>query len=891
MLVNQSYKEQIQTLYLAYYGRPADPAGLNHWTSELEKFDGEISQIINAFGTSPEYEDAFGELSWEELIDGLYLQAFARHAEPEGMEYYLWRLDQGLSTLPEIAWDIAAGAKGDDADALELRTSLAQLFTDAVVQHEIRQGILYTGNDASEIVRGFFTNVIDNNDTLVSGYSQFRKVFEGLGYDYKDYHKDDDSGDVSAADFGQGSYGPIKYEWDSQDNTLTAYSLTEAAIDTMVVTVPNSVPDGEPIVIATGFGSGRLGKVTIDLQQAYDGADNNFEQITNFDAIGKERLGYISNNEYTFTFTDVNGDVIDESYFLIINKALNLHGSALSTTRREMILQGERDAGATAGDNSGNRDIWFKTNDDGIEPDRFYAESIKDWNDKDQWVMMDIGVYAEGSEDNPLILSFNNGDVSALRAEMTIPDDITNESSVTFYNGNGDIEGTATVVQYTDISLGGSGAPGVSLLYGNKWDNVLESYGAEYIGYGLRGDDVFRGDKSDSWIIGGKGFDTYNFRYDSHGGTHIEIDLNIASSQDDPDGNPFVDNEGNALSFVEGKSINGDTSLNSTDWINGVEKLVGAASDDFLYGSNQADDLHGGEKTGDDEIDGRGGDDYLVGGAGDDTILGGDGNDTIYGGHDDTTNIGFPGGGDFVGWWQDGKPPIIDGEDSIDGGDGDDTINGGDGVDTLTGGTGADSFTYAKATEFGDSITDFGTEDRIVLNVGTTSTTIINLFTSAFTASGGIRFLNGNSSVVNVALGEALGNTVALPEVNSTIHGDPFTGITVSYTAGGAFVTSTITMVYSDVTSALIKAVTEISANSLVNSTFVRFYVIRDITSKKLVDESVTQTNTFNQLYAVIVGAGSSGNQNNAITVNEVNVTLIASLGASTLSEANIVLI
>ena len=50
------------------------------------------------------------------------------------------------------------------------------------------------------------------------------------------------------------------------------------------------------------------------------------------------------------------------------------------------------------------------------------------------------------------------------------------------------------------------------------------------------------------------------------------------------------------------------------------------------------------------------------------------------------------------------------GSNVINGTDGDDTIDGGLGVDTLTGGNGSDIFILS---DFGDTITDFGSSDSI----------------------------------------------------------------------------------------------------------------------------------------------------------------------------------
>ena len=44
----------VQKAYIAYYGRPADPAGLAFWASDLEANGLRLERIINAFGNSAE---------------------------------------------------------------------------------------------------------------------------------------------------------------------------------------------------------------------------------------------------------------------------------------------------------------------------------------------------------------------------------------------------------------------------------------------------------------------------------------------------------------------------------------------------------------------------------------------------------------------------------------------------------------------------------------------------------------------------------------------------------------------------------------------------------------------------------------------------------------------
>jgi hypothetical protein len=88
----------------------------------------------------------------------------------------------------------------------------------------------------------------------------------------------------------------------------------------------------------------------------------------------------------------------------------------------------------------------------------------------------------------------------------------------------------------------------------------------------------------------------------------------------------------------------------------------------------------------DDSINGNGGNDSISGGFGDDLLSAGVGNDLIEGGI---------------------------GQDIIDAGEGDDKIYGGLGVDLISTGNGIDRIFFESVSDFGDTITDFSSDDII----------------------------------------------------------------------------------------------------------------------------------------------------------------------------------
>ena len=55
-----NYYSAVQKAYIAFYGSPADKVGLEYWAGQLDTANGNLSTIINAFGTSTEALALFG---------------------------------------------------------------------------------------------------------------------------------------------------------------------------------------------------------------------------------------------------------------------------------------------------------------------------------------------------------------------------------------------------------------------------------------------------------------------------------------------------------------------------------------------------------------------------------------------------------------------------------------------------------------------------------------------------------------------------------------------------------------------------------------------------------------------------------------------------------------
>lgn len=121
-------EDSVLNAYIAYYGRPADPAGLAWWAEQLEAAGGDLSAIINQFGNSREFVERYGSLSSTELVNNIYRQLFNRDADEAGLAWYVGLLDSGEKTLQTITLDIMGGATGEDRPIVENRKQVAKHF-------------------------------------------------------------------------------------------------------------------------------------------------------------------------------------------------------------------------------------------------------------------------------------------------------------------------------------------------------------------------------------------------------------------------------------------------------------------------------------------------------------------------------------------------------------------------------------------------------------------------------------------------------------------------------------------------------------------------------------------------------------------------------------------
>jgi S-layer protein len=120
--------ELIQQLYVAYFNRPADVAGLNYWTNALTN-GGKIADIAKSFSQQTEYTSLFAGKQPDEIVNIIYTNLFGRGAEQAGLDYWGAKLQAGVVSVADVVLQVAGGATGADKTAFTNKVEASKAFT------------------------------------------------------------------------------------------------------------------------------------------------------------------------------------------------------------------------------------------------------------------------------------------------------------------------------------------------------------------------------------------------------------------------------------------------------------------------------------------------------------------------------------------------------------------------------------------------------------------------------------------------------------------------------------------------------------------------------------------------------------------------------------------
>lgn len=139
--------DDIEKLYVGYFNRAGDPAGVNFWVAQyiaLGQTPAALAGIANSFSLTPEAQNLYGFLaaplvgSPTSFLSSVYSNLFGRTdlsapADVAGIAYWTAQLANPAISVGRIIVDIISGAQGPDAMVVANKTAVAKAFTQQLV--------------------------------------------------------------------------------------------------------------------------------------------------------------------------------------------------------------------------------------------------------------------------------------------------------------------------------------------------------------------------------------------------------------------------------------------------------------------------------------------------------------------------------------------------------------------------------------------------------------------------------------------------------------------------------------------------------------------------------------------------------------------------------------
>lgn len=120
----------IQGVYVALFGRPADPTGLAYFNSVTN--NGANLNAIGNLATQSEYTARFTGLNNIQIINSIYQSLFNRDADLTGLTFFSDALAKGTLNINNVAIAILDGAQGNDKTIVTNKVAAADLYTKAL---------------------------------------------------------------------------------------------------------------------------------------------------------------------------------------------------------------------------------------------------------------------------------------------------------------------------------------------------------------------------------------------------------------------------------------------------------------------------------------------------------------------------------------------------------------------------------------------------------------------------------------------------------------------------------------------------------------------------------------------------------------------------------------
>jgi len=186
------HEAAVQRLYLAYFGRAADPGGLAFYTDISWRFglaadtgalfwrygaEAEVREVLDGLAQSPEAAAFYGADN-RETVATMYRNLFNREPDSGGLAYWSDLLDRKLLTRGQVPVALLAGADIADLTIFDRKAAVATAFTAALDTPE--RAALYNGEAAVAKLRAVLAKV-DANTSPAQEQALVREALAAIG--------------------------------------------------------------------------------------------------------------------------------------------------------------------------------------------------------------------------------------------------------------------------------------------------------------------------------------------------------------------------------------------------------------------------------------------------------------------------------------------------------------------------------------------------------------------------------------------------------------------------------------------------------------------------------------------------------------------------------------
>ena len=189
----------VQKAYVAFYQRPADPAGLAYWSQQLEAAKGNLQQMIDPLANSPEAARLYFPSSTagqslyslvnattiSDVVTQIYQNLLGRAPDAAGLQYYVDGFKAATFTPGTIALAVINGVQNSDLSTMNAKLAVAQTFSEAVdgraaTDAQFGTGTLaatYAGDPDALAARGYLQTQTSTAQDTAANVAKFVRHF------------------------------------------------------------------------------------------------------------------------------------------------------------------------------------------------------------------------------------------------------------------------------------------------------------------------------------------------------------------------------------------------------------------------------------------------------------------------------------------------------------------------------------------------------------------------------------------------------------------------------------------------------------------------------------------------------------------------------------------